>query len=202
MADIVLNLRQVYQPAAAASLKSVSLILRLEPPGVHLTLARACSRLVGMGTHILFLCTGNICRSPLAEGILKHRLKQNGVDSVTAASAGVYGLSGRPAAEYGVEVAARHGVDISDHVARLVTREMLDEADLVVCAERKHIIEVGAVPSDPDSKYHLLSDFGPPEEHGLDIDDPYGGPINLYVIAYEPIEECVDGLLRDLWFPE
>jgi protein-tyrosine phosphatase len=151
-----------------------------------------------MSKHVLFLCTGNICRSPLAEGILKHRLEQKRIGSVTVSSAGTYGLSGSSAAEHGVEVAAQHGIDISDHIARHVTREMLDGADFVVCATMDHVVEAGAVLPDSGGKYSLLSDFGPPKGRGRDIADPYGMPIEYYVAAYERIDECVDGLLREL----
>ena len=151
-----------------------------------------------MGTHVLFLCTGNICRSPLGEGILKHRLEQNSVGHITVSSAGTYGLSGNPAAANGIEVAARRGIDISGHVARHVTREMLEGADLVACAEVDHVVGAEAILPDTGDKYRLLSDFGPPEGRGRDIADPYGMPIKYYEDAYERIEECVDGLLREL----
>lgn len=130
--------------------------------------------------------------------MLRHKLEQKRIGSVTVSSAGTYGLSGYPADEYAVEVAAGHGIDISDHIARHVTREMLDGADLVVCAATGHIVEAGAVLADTDGKYRLLSDFGPPDARGRDIVDPYGGPISSFMKAYERINECVDGLLREV----
>lgn len=151
-----------------------------------------------MNKHVLFICTGNLCRSPLGEGILKHKLDEKNIGSVTVSSAGTFGLSGNPAAELAVEVAARHGVDISEHRARHVTREMLDGADFVVGMEHDHIVEAGVVLKDTGGKYRLLSDYGPPEMRGSEIEDPYGRPIDRFMDAYDRIEECVDGLLREI----
>ena len=149
-------------------------------------------------THILFICTGNLCRSPLGEGILKHKLEEKRIGSISVSSAGTFGLDGRPAAELAVEVAARHGVDISYHVARHLTREMLDGADFVVGMERDHIVEANVIFKDTESKYRLLTDYGPPEMQGTAIADPYGGPIDSFHRAYERIEKCVDGLLKEI----
>jgi protein-tyrosine-phosphatase len=151
-----------------------------------------------MKKHILFLCTGNLCRSPLAEGILKHKLEERGIGSITVSSAGTFGLDGRPAAELAVEVAAERGIDISAHRARQITREMLAGADIVLCAETDHIMEAETILRDTEDKYRLLSDFGRPEKRGQDIEDPYGGPKELYMTAYERIEQCVEGLLTSL----
>lgn len=151
-----------------------------------------------MNKHVLFICTGNLCRSPLGEGILQHKLAENNIGSVTVSSAGTFGLNGYPAAELAVEVAARHGVDISEHRARHVTREMLEGADFVVGMERDHIVEAEVVLKDTGGKYRLLTDYGPPQMRGSEIDDPYGGPIDRFIDAYDRIEECVDGLLREV----
>ncbi len=163
-----------------------------------MTFPRDCSRLGSMKKHVLFLCTGNLCRSPLAEGILKHKLEEKGVGSTTVSSAGTFGLNGSPAASLAVEVAAERGADISAHRARHVTREMLAGADMVLCAETGHIVEAEAILKDTEGKYRLLSDFGPPELRGRDIEDPYGGPKEYYVTACERIEQCVEGLLESL----
>jgi protein-tyrosine phosphatase len=151
-----------------------------------------------MTKHVLFICTGNLCRSPLGEGILKHKLAEKNIGSVTVSSAGTFGLNGYSAAELAVEVAARHGIDISEHRARHVTREMLDGADFVVGMEHDHIVEAGVVLKDTGDKYRLLTDYGPPEMRGAEIADPYGGPIDSFQDAYDRIEKCVDGLLREI----
>ena len=81
---------------------------------------------------ILLLCTGNICRSPIAEGLLKRQLEDRGVSGVTVHSAGVSGLEGYPADPEAVRTSAEQGVDISSHRARRVTAKMIESADLVL----------------------------------------------------------------------
>jgi len=151
-----------------------------------------------MKKHVLFLCTGNICRSPVAEGLLRHKLAEKNSHSITVSSAGTFGLSGAGASDLAVEVAAERGIDISGHRARHLNREMLERADLVIGMESDHLVEADVISRDHEGKYRLLSDFGPPELRGRDIGDPYGGPIELYIAAHERIEQCVDGLLESL----
>ncbi len=151
-----------------------------------------------MSRHVLFLCTGNLCRSPIAEGILKQELAKRGINSVTVSSAGTLALIGQTAAELAVEVAAERGVDLSRHRARQVTRQMLKRADLVIGLERNHLREAGVICGDSGGKYRLLTDFGPPHVRGRDVEDPYGAPIEYFISTYEEIEKYVKALLDDL----
>jgi len=151
-----------------------------------------------MKKHVLFICTGNLCRSPLAEGILKHKLTNKKADGIAVSSAGTFAVGGRPAPPDVVEVAARHGVDISRHRTRHITREMLAGAHIVLCMERDHLVEAGVVRADTTGKYRLLSEFGPPVTRGEEIEDPYGAPWDFLLSIYEQIDECVEGLLDEL----
>jgi protein-tyrosine-phosphatase len=99
-------------------------------------------------TCILVVCTGNICRSPIAEGILRDELHRRlGEDAPEVISAGVSGWDGSPATPEAVEAAAERGSDISGHVARRLVRRDIDRADLILCMAGEHRDEVGrAVP--------------------------------------------------------
>ena len=88
---------------------------------------------------ILVVCTGNICRSPMAEGFLRRSLASRGAIGVELASAGTHGWSGSGASPESVEAAAERGADISGHLARRLDAEILESSDLVLamCAEHR-----------------------------------------------------------------
>src|SRR5258706_10919652 len=86
--------------------------------------------------NVLILCTGNICRSPMAEALLRARLEQRGVDA-TVSSAGIT-FEGRAATDEAIKAAAGYGVDITRHRSRIMSAELLDGADLIIAMERLH----------------------------------------------------------------
>ena len=102
------------------------------------------------------VCTGNICRSPIAEGFLRQLLAERGIDDVTVESAGVSGLQGYPADAEAVRAAGEQGVDISRHKARKVRPPMLETADLVLAmtAQQKESA-IRLVPSAADRTFTL-----------------------------------------------
>ena len=89
--------------------------------------------------HVLFICTANICRSPVAEGVLRRSLAERELTDWTVSSAGTWAMVARRASTNSIEVMAQRGVDINSHRARMVDEEILAEADLVLCMETGHV---------------------------------------------------------------
>ena len=143
--------------------------------------------------HILIVCTGNICRSPMAEGLLRHALagQPEPLKSLKVVSAGVATRPGEPVSENSVTALKKAGIDISGHRSEPVTQEMLDDAlagglrhDRV--APRDHPSKALPVPK----HLHLFRDFlPPPADH--EIGDPYGGPLKLYEAARDEMVEAI-----------
>ena len=139
---------------------------------------------------ILVGCTGNLCRSPMAEGLLRARLARDEARrDWQVGSFGVWTVDGRPASAYAVEEMARRGIDLRDHRSRNVTREMVAEADLVLVMTRQHAEAVGAAFPEYAHKVHLLSEM---VGQMRDIHDPYGGTRAEYAHTARELEQLIE----------
>lgn len=144
--------------------------------------------------HILFVCSGNTCRSPLAEGIARSLLAEN--DGFVVSSAGTSAMEGLPASTGSTEVARRHGIDIDGHRSRLLSGTLVREADLIVTMGSSHMETVGAIAPEALDYTRLLSEFS--ESLNGDIDDPIGGDIDTYTRTYEMIARGVEAMVATL----
>jgi len=148
---------------------------------------------------ILFVCTGNTCRSPTAEGILKKMLKQNGIDNVKVSSAGTHGLLNAPASLFAIEVAKTRNVDLSGHRSRELTRKMIEHANLILAMSQEHLDFINRIDKKAGAKAYLLKLF-PQLHHAsnedqnravLFIKDPIGGSLRDYEQSFSEIEKEV-----------
>ncbi len=108
-------------------------------------------------SSILVVCSGNICRSPVAEGLLRHGVQRRfGADAPEVSSAGTIGLEGSAATPESVRAAMERGVDIAAHRARRLTDSMVQRADLVVCMAAEHRVAIeGRLPADVNRTFTL-----------------------------------------------
>jgi protein-tyrosine phosphatase len=136
--------------------------------------------------RILFVCTGNTCRSPLAVAALGAELA--GEDLVELGSAGTAAVAGQPASDGAVRVAAADGFDISAHRSRALTPELARSADLIFVMSTAHRAAVEAM-GVPREQVHLMSEWPEPGEPELPVFDPFGASSEAY-------EECWRRLRR------
>ena len=153
-----------------------------------------------MTLGILFVCTANICRSPMAEGVFRSMARRAGLDSAfTVDSAGTFGgHARRPPAPRAIEAAARRGYDIAGLRARQVVEADIARFDFVVAMDRCHLADLRwMAPRALFARLQLFTKFGP-SAGAVDVTDPYGGAAQDYERALDVIEIGCDGLLKAL----
>ena len=133
--------------------------------------------------RVLFVCTGNTCRSPLAQAALVRALGDTAA-KVAVGSAGTAASDGAPASPPSRDVARRAGLDLEGHRSRRLTRDLLAAADLVLLMDPRDRALVRSLDSEAAARTHGLVDFGRERSTGEAIPDPYGGSAEAY-------EECL-----------
>jgi len=139
--------------------------------------------------QVLLVCTGNICRSAMAEGLLKKLLAQKKGNRISVSSAGIAAGNGNPPSVYAAEVAEEDGVDISRHRSRALTDQIMAGADLVLAMADMHYSWILDMNSDYLHKTYLLKVFGRSKDIPAyrDIPDPFGGDHHIYRQCYQEI---------------
>lgn len=133
---------------------------------------------------IVFVCTGNTCRSPMAEGLFRVLAEKYALRDVECTSCGLSAYTGMPVTDYAVEAAAAYGADISAHRSRPITEYLIREGDLFVCMTKRHADLLA--PYLPSEKLCVL---------GEGIPDPFGGTQEDYkncaAAIYAALEEWI-----------
>lgn len=146
---------------------------------------------------VLFVCTGNLCRSPVAEYLLQERLSQLGEENIVVESAGTIAGDGNRAAQDAVETMAAFGIDMSGHRARRLTGEMIAAADLVIAMEKYHYNTIVSLSQEAAGNTVMMGKFlGGQEE--MEIPDPYGGNREGFVKSVEMLKQASNAIADNL----
>jgi protein-tyrosine phosphatase len=142
---------------------------------------------------ILVVCTGNICRSPMAVGMLRHFMPETFEEFITVSSAGTDALHGNQPTPLAMQAMTHYGIDISDHRARRLNRSMVVGADLILAMEQYHLKIIHKLQLFGAGKAHLMSRFDKTRKP-YDMQDPLGGGLDLYLASARSIQDCIEGI--------
>ena len=145
--------------------------------------------------HILFVCTGNICRSPFAHAFLTKLIHQRRLRGIAVESAGLLALPGNSATHMAQRVAEEFGVDLFEHKAKSVSKELVAWSSLILVMEKSHQDTLLADYPEAEGKTRLIRHFARFGSKLRGIADPYGLRYDAYRFCFLDIEDAVLGLM-------
>ena len=148
--------------------------------------------------NILFVCTGNISRSFLAEMLLKNEIESLELDNISTSSAGMFAYPGNPPDSEMVEYLTKMGIPIKDHESRQIAKEDVEWADNILVMEKEHTRMIEELWPEAEAKVELLGNYISDGQDADDIVDPFGRTPYHYRLAQSQITLAVRSLVKNL----
>jgi protein-tyrosine-phosphatase len=145
---------------------------------------------------VLIVCTGNICRSPMAAAILEHLLQACGIDDIEVRSAGTAPWDGAPASEGSYLVSLEHGLDLSSHRSRHLTTDIVAHAALILGMGASHVDRASQLGG--AGKSYLLGEYAGQSAEDAEVADPFGGELEEYRATYDRLLSLLEAALPRL----
>lgn len=148
---------------------------------------------------VMFVCTGNTCRSAMAEGLMKKIVDEKKLD-IQVCSAGTFAYSGEHASYNSVSVMKEYDVDIALHKSTNIEESNIKEMDLILCATKEHKLYVQSMYNNLAGKIYTLKEYADlaEDENKIDIKDPWGYDINSYRLCAAEINYCIDKIIEKI----
>lgn len=140
---------------------------------------------------IMFICTGNICRSAMAEWLMKKLVKDNNIEAKIYSS-GIFAEDGDIPTYNAIEAIKEYGVDLREHRATNIRRSKIEDMDIILCATNSHKNNVINMYPNLKDKIYTIKEYAGFNESDLDIQDPFGYDIETYRFCASAINDCLE----------